>query len=99
MRSHTVTFAKGLRDGKVQLERYHLHVLKTIREAKNAALYVLFNQQKHEKGTYSKLNGFSSLLSMERARELIRKYAMKEEITIKMKETKKWQGTRRRVIY
>jgi REP element-mobilizing transposase RayT len=31
MRSLTITFAKGLRMGRVQLERYHLHVLKTVR--------------------------------------------------------------------
>ncbi len=47
MRSLTVTFAKGLKAGRVQLERYHLHVLRSVRETKNAVLYVLFNQQKH----------------------------------------------------
>ncbi|WPU66418.1 transposase [Peredibacter starrii] len=47
MRSLTITFAKGLNKGKVQIERYHLHVLKTIKETKHAVQYVLFNQQKH----------------------------------------------------
>jgi hypothetical protein len=46
MRSLTVTLAKGIKKGKVQLERYHLHVLKTIRETKNAIHYVLFNEQR-----------------------------------------------------
>lgn len=51
MRSITITFAKGLQKGKVQIERYHLHVLKTLREVRNAVKYVMFNSQKHEKGT------------------------------------------------
>lgn len=46
MRSITVTFAKGLNQGRIQLERYHLHVLKTIQETKNAINYVLFNRQR-----------------------------------------------------
>ena len=96
MRSLTVTFAKGLRTGKVQVERYHLHVLKTIREAKNAALYVLFNQQKHERRTYSKVDGYSSLLSMERGKEIIRSFAKREKITIKIKQTEKWLPDRER---
>ncbi len=47
MRSLTVTFAKGLQKGKVQKERYHLHVLKTLREVQNAIRYVIYNDQKH----------------------------------------------------
>ncbi len=94
MRSLTVTIAKGLKAGRVQVERYHLHVLRTIREAKNAAEYVLFNQQKHEKRTYSKLDGYSSLLSMERAQKLIRIYAMKAGITISIGENERWQSDR-----
>ncbi len=47
MRSLTITFSKGLQKGRIQLERYHLHVLKTLRETRNAVHYVLFNQQKH----------------------------------------------------
>lgn len=47
MRSLTVTFARGLQKGKVQKERFHLHVLKTMREVKNAVLYVVYNDRKH----------------------------------------------------
>jgi len=90
MRSLTVTFAKGLGRGRVQLERYHLHVLKSVREARNAALYVLFNQQKHEKGAYSKVDEYSSLLSMERAREIIKNYALKEKVTLHIKHAENW---------
>ena len=94
MRSLTVTFAKGLSRGRVQLERYHLHVLKSVKEARNAALYVLFNQQKHEKGTYSKVDGYSSLLSIARAREVIKNYALKEKVTLHIKQYEKWQPDR-----
>lgn len=51
MRSLTVTFARGLQKGKVQKERYHLHVLKTLREVKNAVLYVVYNHKKHTGST------------------------------------------------
>jgi len=51
MRSLTVTFAKGLQKGKVQKERYHLHVLKSLREARNAVLYVVYNDKKHTGST------------------------------------------------
>lgn len=47
MRSLTVTLAMGINQGKVQLERYHLHVLRSVRETKHAVHYVLFNEQKH----------------------------------------------------
>lgn len=82
MRSLTVTFAKGLRKGKVQVERYHLHVLKSIKETQNAIHYVLFNKQKHEKGRYSKIDEFSSLLNVDRAVDLIRCFAIKNKITL-----------------
>ncbi len=49
MRSLTITLAKLLNKGRVQLERYHLHVLKSNREIRNAIRYVLFNEQKHHK--------------------------------------------------
>jgi REP element-mobilizing transposase RayT len=61
MRSLTVTIAKGIKKGKVQLERYHLHVLKTIRETKNAISYVLFNEQRHTGKKCIELDGYSSL--------------------------------------
>lgn len=47
MRSLTITLAKIIDKGRIQIERYHLHVLKTRREAKNAIHYVLFNERKH----------------------------------------------------
>ena len=47
MRSLTITMAKTIDKGKIQIQRYHLHVLKTRREAKNAIHYVLFNERKH----------------------------------------------------
>jgi REP element-mobilizing transposase RayT len=72
MRSLTVTIAKGINKGKVQLERYHLHVLKTIRETKNAISYVLFNEQKHSGKKCIELDGYSSLHSLD-ARALARK--------------------------
>jgi hypothetical protein len=72
MRSLTVTIAKGIKKGKVQLERYHLHVLKTIRETKNAISYVLFNEQKHSGKKCIELDGYSSLHSLD-ARALARK--------------------------
>jgi REP element-mobilizing transposase RayT len=80
MRSLTVTFAKGLSKGKVQIERYHLHVLKCLQETKNAVIYVLFNRQKHEKGTYSVVDEYASLFGME---EFIKQFARKYKMTIK----------------
>jgi REP element-mobilizing transposase RayT len=89
MRSLTVTFAKGLNKGKVQLERYHLHVLKSLRETRNAIQYVLFNKQKHEKGTYSVIDEYSSVLSM---LEMIKEFAKKSRITLKMEKGEIWKG-------
>lgn len=81
MRSLTITFAKGLNQGKVQIERYHLHVLKTLQETKNAVQYVLFNKQKHEKGTYSYIDEYTSLWGMN---EFIKAFAKKHKMTLKM---------------
>ncbi|MFP5490366.1 MAG: hypothetical protein ACLGG0_02610 [Bacteriovoracia bacterium] len=61
MRSLTVTIAKGLGKGRVQLERYHLHVLRSIRETRNAVHYVLFNEQKHRGLKRAYVDGYSSL--------------------------------------
>lgn len=47
MRSLTVTIVKGINKGKVQMERFHLHVLNSIREFKNAVYYVCHNEAKH----------------------------------------------------
>lgn len=82
MRSLTITFAKGINRGSIQLQRYHLHVLKTIRECKNAIHYVLFNQQKHEKGTYSSIDEYSSLLCFKGGLELVRKFAEKNRMIL-----------------
>lgn len=86
MRSLTVTFAKGLHKGKVQIERYHLHVLRSIKETKNAVFYVLFNKQKHEKGTYSKIDGYSSILYAKKGLQWIQDFAKKEKITLKLEK-------------
>lgn len=61
MRSLTITFAKGLKHGRVQVERYHLHVLKSLRETKNAVFYVLFNEQKHRGLKKAYVDNYSSL--------------------------------------
>lgn len=47
MRSLTNTMVKRIGKGSIQLERYHLHVLKTPREVRNAIDYVLNNDIKH----------------------------------------------------
>lgn len=47
MRSVVTTLNRGLNKGSIQLERYHLHVLKTPREVRNALDYVLHNDIKH----------------------------------------------------
>lgn len=90
MRSLTVTFAKGIKKGKVQLERYHLHVLRSIAEAKNATRYVLFNKQKHEKGTYSKIDEYSSILMLDYTLELIRKFARTRKMTLYIGKGEVW---------
>lgn len=92
MRSLTITFAKGLKQGRVQIERYHLHVLKTAREVKHALQYVLFNQQKHESGTYSAIDEYSSLLFLERGMELVRKFAKDKSMTIRIQKGEAWSA-------
>ena len=82
MRSLTVTLAKGVGKGKIQLGRYHLHVLKSLRETKNAVNYVLFNEQKHSQRKVSRIDGFSSLLSHPQALQLIRAFTVKAKITL-----------------
>ncbi len=61
MRSMTVTFAKGLKRGRVQLERYHLHVLRGPQETRNAVHYVVNNHERHA-GTPGR-DPFSSLVA------------------------------------
>lgn len=91
MRSLTITFAKGLKKGKVQVERYHLHVLKTVREVKYAIHYVLFNQQKHESGIYTKIDDYSSLLSIGNALKLIKLFAHEKKMTVKIEKGEEWK--------
>lgn len=92
MRSLTITFAKGLKMGRIQTERYHLHVLKTVREVKHALHYVLFNHQKHEKGTYSRIDEYSSVLSLENGLKLIQKFAREKKMTIEIQKGEVWKG-------
>lgn len=88
MRSLTVTFAKGLNQGRVQIQRYHLHVLKSLREAKNAVQYVLFNSQKHGSRI---VDEYSSLLSLPDAIKLIREFAIKQKMTLRIGKTDIWK--------
>jgi len=82
MRALAITFAKGLKRGKVQLERYHLHVLRTLQETKNAIQYVLFNQQTHSLKKISKVDGYSSVLYLPCAAKLIRNFARKKKMSL-----------------
>jgi REP element-mobilizing transposase RayT len=91
MRSLTITFAKGLKAGKVQIERYHLHVLKSVREAKNAVHYVLFNKQKHEKGICSTIDEYCSIWESKEALELIKFMAKKLKMTLIIKGRETWE--------
>ena len=61
MRSITITFAKNLNKGRNQEERYHRHVMRTLREVKNAVHYVLFNEQKHRNLKKAYVDSYSSL--------------------------------------
>lgn len=81
MRSLTVTIAKGLGKGRVQLERYHLHVLKNLKETKNAVYYVLFNEQKHSGLKKAYVDGFSSLGVVKD----LKKLAKERKITVVLK--------------
>jgi REP element-mobilizing transposase RayT len=47
MRSVTNTIAKNLKKGSMQIERYHLHVLRNPTEVRNAISYVMTNDLKH----------------------------------------------------
>jgi hypothetical protein len=60
MRSLSITFSKGIAKERIQLGRYHLHVLRTLRETRNAAHYVLFNEQKHSGLKRAQMNPYSS---------------------------------------
>jgi hypothetical protein len=86
MRSLTITMAKGPGLERVQVERYHLHVLRSIREVKNSIDYVLFNKQRHEKRKYSTIDQYSSLLLMENALTLIKKFSHENKVTLKIEK-------------
>lgn len=90
MRSLTVTIAKGIKKGKIQLERYHLHVLKSVQEAKNAIRYVLFNQQKHENKKQSFIDEYCSILSLPSALDLIRNFVVENRIILTIKNCESW---------
>lgn len=90
MRSLTVTFAKGLKKGRIQVQRYHLHVLRTLMESKNAISYVLFNQQKHDKKKFSLIDEYSSLLSLSCSLDLIRNFARRNKITLSLEKGQRW---------
>lgn len=83
MRSLMITMAKGLKQGRVQLERYHLHVLRSVRETRNALHYVLFNSQRHGSRI---IDEYSSLLSHPRALALIRAYVTQAKITVTVRK-------------
>ena len=76
MRSLTITFSKGVARGRIQIERYHLHVLKTLRETRNAVHYVLFNEQKHFGLKKAHVNDFSSLGAIRGLRKLAQSASM-----------------------
>lgn len=79
MRSLTITLAKGINKGKIQLGRYHLHVLRTIRETRNAVHYVLFNEQRHNG---RRVDEFSSLISAPEAVSLIKSFVQAKRISL-----------------
>jgi len=76
-----------LKKGEVQVERYHLHVLKSIKEAKHAIQYVLFNEQKHAKTQFSSVNGYSSVVYLKEALKLISNFARKNKMRLKVEKT------------
>lgn len=95
MRSLTITISKGMKLGRIQSERYHLHVLRTLRETRNAVHYVLFNEQKHEtprggQDIYGKICNYSSLVYLQNALELVRNFAQKKRMTLKFERGDTW---------
>ena len=93
MRSLTITFAKGLKAGKVQLERYHLHVLKSVRETKNAVNYVLLNEQRHTKIKKLIVNEYTSVNCYQLAKNLARSEGLSliwKEIEFQTSKARTW---------
>jgi REP element-mobilizing transposase RayT len=92
MRSLTITMAKGLKMGSVQIARYHLHVLRTIKLTRTVVHYVLFNQQRHDRKKISEVNDYCSLLSLGHAVKLCQDYAEKHKIRLRINPGEKWLG-------
>jgi len=66
MQSFCISLAKSLngflkRQGKVFVERYHLHILKTPTEVRNALRYIFMNFAKHTR-TPHRFDAYSSLI-------------------------------------
>lgn len=81
MMSFRISFSKKLGKGSLKLERYHLHVLKTVRENKNAFRYVVFNDVHHSKRKTMRADLFSSV-------HLLDKKALAREFKISIIDAK-----------
>lgn len=90
MRALTITFAKGLKMGRVQVERYHLHVLRGLRETRNAINYVLFNRQRHEKRNISVIDNYTSILQLKEGISLIKAYVRRFRMTLRVENCDNW---------
>ncbi len=88
MRSLTVTMVRGLKRGTIQAERYHLHVLKSLREIKNAVEYVCLNKQKHEKSRFSIFDDYGSFPGT----KMISHFTRHNYMTIKVQVSEFWVG-------
>jgi hypothetical protein len=73
MRSFTNTFVKRMGKGSIQKERYHLHVLRSVKETKNAFRYVILNHIHHSKKRTLRADLFSSISQLN-VREIAREY-------------------------
>lgn len=61
MRSITNTMVKRIGKGSIQIDRYHLHVLKSPKETYHALKYVINNEEKHTgKKNHKFTNTYSS---------------------------------------
>jgi hypothetical protein len=75
---------RDINEGKVQVERYHLHVLKTLRGTKHAIQYVLFNEQKHSKNPLSYINGHSSVVYLKEGMRPVSNFDRKNRMRLKV---------------
>lgn len=78
MRSLTITFSKCLDKGRIQKERYHLHILKSVRETRNAIQYVIFNEARHSGKKTVRADLFTSLHLLP-IRDFARKFSIVKE--------------------